>query len=52
MAKINVKALSVSLDGYGAGAKQSRENPLDVGGGGLHEWAFATCDYEMASFQI
>jgi hypothetical protein len=50
MAKINMKAFSVSLDGYGAGAKQSRENPL--GGGGLHEWAFATCDYEMASFQI
>jgi hypothetical protein len=50
MVKMNVKAFSVSVDVHGAGAKQSRENPLGVGG--LHEWAFATCDYEMASFHI
>ena len=33
---------SMSLDGYSAGPDQSRDNPLGVGGRGLHEWAFAT----------
>jgi dihydrofolate reductase len=32
--------VSISLDGYAAGPNQSRENPLGVGGEGLHEWAF------------
>jgi dihydrofolate reductase len=31
--------LSVSLDGYMAGPRQSEENPLGVGGEALHEWA-------------
>ena len=30
--------LAVSLDGYVAGPDQSEENPLGVGGMGLHEW--------------
>ena len=34
--------ISVSLDGFVAGPNQSLENPLGVGGEGLHEWAFAT----------
>jgi dihydrofolate reductase len=42
MSKVRVAAFSVSLDGYGAGPDQSLENPLGVGGFGLHEWAFAT----------
>ena len=33
--------ISVSLDGYVAGADQSREDPLGKGGERLHEWAFA-----------
>jgi dihydrofolate reductase len=33
--------ITVSLDGYVAGPHQSVENPLGVGGGALHEWAFA-----------
>ena len=33
---------SMSLDRYSAGPDQSRDNPLGVGGRGLHEWAFAT----------
>lgn len=32
--------LSISLDGYLAGPGQSLDNPLGVGGLGLHEWAF------------
>ena len=30
--------ISVSVDGYSAGAEQSEENPLGVGGTHLHEW--------------
>ncbi len=30
--------ISVSLDGYMAGPEQSEENPLGLGGEGLHEW--------------
>jgi dihydrofolate reductase len=31
--------LAVSLDGFGAGPEQSKENPLGLGGMDLHEWA-------------
>lgn len=42
MSKLRVLSFSVSLDGYGAGPEQSLEHPLGIGGGRLHEWAFAT----------
>lgn len=42
MPKLRVSSFAISLDGYGAGPGQSRENPLGVGGVALHEWAFAT----------
>jgi len=42
MSTVIVRAFSISLDGFGAGARQSLENPLGVGGRALHEWAFAT----------
>lgn len=32
--------IAISLDGFVAGPDQSEENPLGVGGEGLHEWAF------------
>jgi dihydrofolate reductase len=32
--------ISMSLDGYVAGPSQSVQNPLGVGGEGLHTWAF------------
>lgn len=32
--------ISVSLDGFVAGPRQSLEEPLGVGGEGLHEWVF------------
>jgi dihydrofolate reductase len=32
--------ITTSLDGFVAGTNQSEENPLGVGGGQLHEWAF------------
>lgn len=42
MAKVRVHNLTMSLDGYAAGPDQSHDQPLGVGGEGLHEWAFAT----------
>src|SRR3954452_12160483 len=34
--------ISISLDGFAAGPKQSSDNPLGEGGEGLHEWPLAT----------
>jgi dihydrofolate reductase len=42
VARLRVHCFSVSIDGYGAGPNQSRENPLGSGGLALHDWAFAT----------
>ena len=42
MSKLKVQSFSISLDGYGAGADQSLDNPLGVGGEQLHEWLVAT----------
>jgi dihydrofolate reductase len=42
MSRVRVAAFSVSIDGFGAGPKQSLENPLGVGGMALHGWAFGT----------
>jgi dihydrofolate reductase len=42
MPKLRVHCFAISIDGYGAGAKQDLEHPLGVGGMALHEWAFAT----------
>jgi dihydrofolate reductase len=42
MSRLRVNSFSISIDGYGAGPDQSLDNPLGVGGMGLHEWALAT----------
>jgi dihydrofolate reductase len=42
VSKLRVHAFGVSIDGYGAGPRQSLENPLGVGGLALHEWVFKT----------
>ena len=42
MPKLRVHAFSISLDGYGAGPRQDRANPLGVGGEELHKWFVAT----------
>jgi dihydrofolate reductase len=42
MSKLRVNSFSVSLDGYGAGPKQSLQEPLGVGGETLHHWVFGT----------
>ncbi len=42
MSKLKVLCFGMSADGFGAGPGQSLENPLGVGGMGLHEWFFPT----------
>ena len=42
MTKVRVMSFSISLDGYGAGANQSVEQPLGSGGEELHEWIVPT----------
>lgn len=42
MSKVRVAAFSVSIDGFGAGPRQDLNNPLGVGGFGLHAWFMQT----------
>lgn len=42
MSKLRVNCFGVSLDGFGAGPEQSLQNPMGVGGMGLHAWVFPT----------
>jgi dihydrofolate reductase len=50
MPKLRVQCFSISLDGYGAGAAQSRENPLGVGGEALHKWFVPTRTFQTMLF--
>jgi dihydrofolate reductase len=38
MGRVRVHGFSISIDGYGAGPRQSITDPLGVGGTRLHEW--------------
>lgn len=49
MSSLRVNAFSVSIDGYGAGPDQSRENPMGLGGEGLHDWFIGTKTFRMTS---
>jgi dihydrofolate reductase len=40
--KVRVAAFSVSLDGFGAGPRQDRNNPLGVRGPEMFQWLFST----------
>ena len=42
MSRVRVDSFSVSVDGFGAGPNQSLDNPMGVGGMGLHQWALST----------
>jgi dihydrofolate reductase len=46
MSKVRVNCFAISLDGYGAGPRQSLENPLGEGGMGLHQWFFPTKTFQ------
>ena len=47
MTKVRVHAFGISIDGYGAGPRQSLQNPLGVGGMSLHEWVFPTRTFQQ-----
>lgn len=40
MSKLRVSCFGGSVDGFGVGPDQGLENPLGVGGMGLHQWVF------------
>jgi dihydrofolate reductase len=42
MTRFRVNAFGISADGFGAGAEQSLDNPIGVGGLAMHGWAFET----------
>jgi dihydrofolate reductase len=42
MSRLVVRCFAISLDGYGAGPRQTVENPLGVGGESLHDWFVPT----------
>ena len=42
MTQFRVNAFGISTDGFGAGAEQSLDNPMGVGGLAMHGWAFET----------
>jgi dihydrofolate reductase len=44
--KVAVRGFTLSLDGYGAGANQSLETPLGVGGESLHGWMIPTRTFQ------
>ena len=46
MSKVRVNAFTISLDGYGAGPNQTLENPMGVGGSGLHTWFVGTKTFQ------
>ena len=46
MSRLRVNSFSVSIDGFGAGPRQSLENPLGEGGTTLHSWAFGTRTFQ------
>ena len=46
MSKLRVSAFGLSIDGFGAGPDQSLDNPLGVGGMGLHNWFFPTRTFQ------
>lgn len=47
MSKVKVCAFTVSIDGFGAGPDQSLEQPMGVGGEGLHPWMFHTRTFQQ-----
>ncbi len=42
MTKVRVNSFSISLDGFGAGPKQSADQPMGDNGMDLHQWVFDT----------
>ncbi len=47
MSRLLVRGFTISLDGYGAGANQTRETPLGAGGEELHDWLVNTRTFKQ-----
>ena len=47
MTRVRVHNFTISLDGYGAGPRQTREEPLGVGGESLHGWYIPTRTFQQ-----
>ena len=47
MSRLRVSAFAISIDGYGAGPRQSLETPLGIGGEELHEWFIPTRTFQQ-----
>lgn len=50
MTRVRVESFTISVDGYGAGPDQDIDNPLGVGGTGLHQWLFPTQTFQRVLF--
>ncbi len=46
MSKLRVHGFGISLDGYGAGPRQSLDDPMGVGGMALHQWVLGTVTFQ------
>ncbi len=46
MSKVKVAGFGMSIDGFGAGPRQSLEHPLGVGGPSLMQWFFPTRTFQ------
>ncbi len=49
MSKLKVQSFTISLDGYGAGPDQTREEPLGKNGESLHDWLIPTRTFQKLS---
>lgn len=49
MPRLRVHNFSISLDGYGAGPRQSKQDPLGVGGESLHDWYIPTRAFQRVN---
>ena len=46
MSKLRVNGFTVSLDGYGAGPRQSLQHPMGINGQSMQQWAFSTRTFQ------
>lgn len=46
MTRVRVESFTISVDGFGAGPEQDKDNPLGVGGTQLHQWVFPTRTFQ------
>jgi dihydrofolate reductase len=51
MPRVRVHNFTISLDGYGAGPRQTQKEPLGAGGEALHDWYVATRTFKQVTGQ-